>query len=369
MKKWWKALFLVSALLFVFAGCANEDDNGGGNTDETGDSGPEKTEETMTAEFVFDSALGVTSADITYGYEGKTDTKTDTKTVTVADNKASLKISDSYKNDSGWFEVKVAAKKTDGTAVEVALDSSTSSAGEGKDYINGSWVKFENGKTATFNYKAPSEESAVLTLTFKEFEIPGGSVTVHYGADSGEYTDATAEVAADGKSATATLLEKYANADGWFNGVTITVKDSAAAEVETTYAKYFKFNAGGMSLAVSRKEESGTDGWTKIVDASEMTFDGNLTEVVSAAKFAEIENITSLKVDVASFAGDGDWWATIDCGTGWSENKKELKTYWVADIGGYSITLTGDDLAAYKAGGLYLAGGAGQSATVTVSYQ
>ena len=69
-----------------------------------------------------------------------------------------------------------------------------------------------------------TEETMTLTLNFSGFKIPGGSVVVKYGADSGTYVDATGTVSDDGSSATATLSKKYANDWSWFNGVTITLK-------------------------------------------------------------------------------------------------------------------------------------------------
>ncbi|MCR5125971.1 MAG: arabinogalactan endo-1,4-beta-galactosidase [Treponema sp.] len=110
----------------------------------------------------------------------------------------------------------------------------------------------ESGASASQNETEETEETMTLTLNFSGFTIPGGSVVVKYGADSGTYVDATGTVSDDGSSATVTLSKKYANSSGWFNNITVTVKDSDENAIETEYTQYFEFSTSGKELTVSK---------------------------------------------------------------------------------------------------------------------
>ena len=100
-----------------------------------------------------------------------------------------------------------------------------------------------------------------------------------------------------------------------------------------------------MSLELKvESSEPGTTEWKTIVDARSVTFDGNLNELVSSEVLKALSGVSELKVSVANYASTSTnpWWATIDCGTAWSENKLELS--WDAEINGYSTTLSGEKL-------------------------
>ena len=175
------------------------------------------------------------------------------------------------------------------------------------------------------------------------------------------------EVQLPKKNSSIELEKKYANADAWFNNITITVKDKEGTEVAAKYTNYFKFSADGMSLELKvESSEPGTTEWKTIVDAKSVTFDGNLNAVVSSEVLKALSGVSEIKVSVADYKGGSSWWAIIDCGTTWSENKVALP--WNSEISGYSTTLNGENLANYIENGIYLAGGSGDSATVTVSY-
>lgn len=252
---------------------------------------------------------------------------------------------------------------SDGTEIATTLSP--------KDYVCFYATNSDYFTELSLTQKVESPEKGTLTLNFTGFTIPGDSVKVNYGADSGTYVDAEGTVSEDGTNATVELEKKYANADAWFNNITITVKDKEGTEVAAKYTNYFAFSADGMSLELKvESSEPGTTEWKTIVDAQSVTFDGNLNEVVPSEVLKALSGVSEIKVSVANYAGSG-WWATIDCGTAWSE--KSIKLSWDDEIKGYSTTLnsttlSGETLAAYIENGIYLAGGSGDTATVTVSY-
>ncbi len=223
---------------------------------------------------------------------------------------------------------------------------------------NADWFEYdEDGVTLTASDVV--SEKAILTLTFTGFEIPGGSVSVHYGADDGTYVDTTATVAEDGKSATVLLDKQYANNAGWFNKMVFTVTDESGNEVSNvTYTKYCEFQSSGMSLTLVVD----TDTYTTLFTSTSLS--GSLTEIVSVNTLSSL-SIKKLKVQFIASADSG--WATItSSASDWDANKIELKNFWDESIRGYSTVITdADAIASYKANGIYLAGADG---TVTVSY-
>lgn len=264
-------------------------------------------------------------------------------------------VSNLYVNKDGYVNVKfIAAYDAENKKIENLVLKSGD-----KEWINFAEKK-ESGVTFTYGY--PSEEKAVLTLTFNGFTVPGGSVTVNYGADSGTYVDALCTVSEDGSSATVSLEKKYANASGWFNGVTVTVKDKDGKALETSYTNWFEYNAEGISLEVSAKD---TSEWKEILAETSYSFDGNLKEIVSASSFTDL-TVTKLKVEVYEVSGSGEWWFTV--ATDSSSWANQQKVEWVSGSC-YSTIVEGDKLAVYKEKGILLAGASGLSAKVKVTYQ
>ena len=267
-------------------------------------------------------------------------------------------VSNLYVNGDGYVNVKfIAAYDVNGNKIENLVLKSGDKE----------WFNFDEKKSAggvTFTYGYPSEEKAVLTLTFNGFTVPGGSVTVNYGADSGTYVDALCTVSEDGSSATVSLEKKYANASGWFNSVTVTVKDKDSNAVETSYTNWFEYNAEGISLEVSAKD---TSEWKEILAETSYSFDGNLKEIVSASSFTDL-TVTKLKVEVYEVSGStsGEWWFTV--ATDSSSWANQQKVEWVSGSC-YSTIVEGDKLAVYKEKGILLAGASGLSAKVKVTYQ
>lgn len=265
-------------------------------------------------------------------------------------------VSNLYVNNTGYVNVKFIAAYD---AEDKKIENLVLKSGDEE------WINFAEKKESgvTFTYGYPSEEKAVLTLKFTGFTVPGGSVTVNYGADSGTYVDAECTVSEDGSSATVSLEKKYANASGWFNSVTVTVKDKDSNAVETSYTNYFEYNAEGISLEVSAKD---TSEWKEILAETSYSFDGNLKEIVSASSFTDL-TVTKLKVEVYEVSGSGEWWFTIATDSSWN-NQQKLE--WDSNLtSGYSTTLEGETLAVYKEKGILLAGASGLSGKVKVTYQ
>lgn len=263
-------------------------------------------------------------------------------------------------NSSGYFDkFVVTVMAVDKTEIATTLSP--------KDYVCFYATNSDYFTELSLTQKVESTEKGTLTLNFTGFTIPGGSVKVNYGADSGTYVDAEGTVSEDGTSATVELEKKYANTSAWFNNITITVKDKEGTEVAVKYTNYFEFSTDGMSLELKvESSEPGATEWKTIVNAQTVTFDGNLNELVSSEVLKALSGVSEIKVSVADYKGGSSWWATIDCGTAWSEIKVALP--WDGEVSGYSTTLNGETLAAYIENGIYLAGGNGDTATVTVSY-
>lgn len=318
-----------------------------------------ETEEKLKATFNFEE--GISPASFEYIIQDRNDESNKYRMYSsikkyITDTADDL-VSNLYVNADGYVNVKfIAAYDENDKKIENLVLKSGDSE----------WFNFDEKKSAgvSFTYGYPSEEKADLTLTFKGFTVPGGSVTVNYGADSGTYVDALCTVSEDGSSATVSLEKKYANASGWFNGVTVTVKNKDGNAVETSYINWFEYNAEGISLDVSAKD---TSEWKEILAETSYSFDGNLKEIVSASSFTDL-TVTKLKVEVYKVSGSGDWWFTIATDSSSWDNQKKLE--WDSNLtSGYSTTLEDETLAVYKEKGILLAGASGLSGKVKVTYQ
>ncbi len=257
--------------------------------------------------------------------------------------------------------------------------------GERRDYQYGlfSWEGTAYSAIDAFNYapadgypsesgsdddESESEETTMtLTLKFSGFTIPGGSVNVNYGADSGTYEDATGTVNSEGTSATVTLEKTYANSDNWFNNVTVTVKDSSNTEVNVTYTHYFEFDANGCELTLaasvaaddeSESEDSNTSG---VLYSDSFSGTGSFINVVNSDSMPT--SITELYVALENMSGD-DWWLQINYdGMSWDI----AKATWDNDCSGYSITITDTDMISnFISNGIYAVTGSGISGNLKI---
>lgn len=269
-------------------------------------------------------------------------------------------VSNLYVNESGYVNVKFIAAYD---ANDKKIENLVLKSGDKE------WFNFDEKKSAgvTFTYGYPSEEKAVLTLTFKGFTVPGGSVKINYGAKTGTYVDADCTVSEDGSKATVSLEKKYADSDGWFNGVTVTVKNKEGNALETTYTTYFKYNAEGISLDVSAKD---TSQWKEILPESSFTFTGSGQELVTASSLADL-SITKIKFEVYEYTANdsASWWVNIlSPADDWTN---QIKLSWDESLtNGYSTIVEDTNvLEKYKTNGIFIAGGNGHSAKVKVTYQ
>lgn len=321
-----------------------------------------ETEEKLKASFVFEE--GINPAYFDYVIQDSDDENNKYRMTSVVkkyiEGGEDDFVSNLYVNKDGYVNVKfIAAYDAGGKKIENLVLKSGDKE----------WFSFAEKKESgvTFTYGYPSEEKAVLTLNFTGFTVPGGSVTVNYGAEGGTYVDAECTVSEDGSCATVSLEKKYANSSSsssWFNGVTVTVKDKDGNAVETSYKNYFEYKAEGISLDVSAKD---TSEWKDILAETSYSFDGNLKEIVSASSFTDL-TVTKLKVEIYEVSGStsDEWWFTI--ATDSSSWANQQKVEWVSGSY-YSTIVEGDKLAAYKEKGIFLAGASGLSAKVKVTYQ
>lgn len=206
----------------------------------------------------------------------------------------------------------------------------------------------------------PSATTGTLTLKFEGFTISGGSINVNYGAKNGTYTDATGMVAQDGKSATVTVEKKYADADGWFNNITITVKDSSGTEVKPSYDNWFEFKEDGTELTL--KVVTGT--FTEITKDKSVTLSEGwetYTEAISANDLNSASGATAIKIEVGGITSEKV--CVYASAT--------VNTNWLADITKDSGSCTiseADKISNILSNGIHLCSGSAEKVTVTVSY-
>ncbi len=108
-----------------------------------------------------------------------------------------------------------------------------------------------------------------------------------------------------------------------------------------------------------------------IVENQSITFTENLSELISAAEFTEIENISALTIITKNYtaAGSNDWWISIASDESWTNTiSLKEKGEWSDTNNGWKYTLSGETLTAYLASGLFIAGPDGDSSTVSVYY-
>lgn len=107
-----------------------------------------------------------------------------------------------------------------------------------------------------------------------------------------------------------------------------------------------------------------------IVENQSITFTGNLSELISAAEFTEIENISALTIITKNYtaAGSNDWWISIASDESWTNSISLKDGDWSDTNNGWTYTLSVETLTAYLASGLFIAGPEGDSSTVSAYY-
>ncbi len=274
-------------------------------------------------------------------------------TATISGYKATVECDKTYAKPGDWVgfdHTKIKLLDASGNAIACRW--------------NADWFEYdEDGVTLTASDVV--SEKATLTLRFTGFEIPGGSVSVHYGADDGTYVDATATVAEDGKSATVLLDKQYTNNSGWFNGMVFTVKDDGRNEISgVTYTNYCEYNKDGMSLELIVDSAD-------YIDLDPVTFENKeKNSWIDAKAICDITaTISQLKITVSNVTGYtwmcyGSCWVDSDNPGGWIGN--------LTDEGNGTFTATITDsthIAKLQSAGIIVYGGENTgSGTVTVSY-
>lgn len=99
----------------------------------------------------------------------------------------------------------------------------------------------------------------------------------------------------------------------------------------------------------------------------DVTFSGNFDKIVDASEFDGL-SIKTLTVEVAKYDGTS-WWANVNYANDW-DTDFDLKQNgtWSDSIGGWYHTFTDiTEITNYVTNGIFLAGGNGDTATVTIS--
>lgn len=96
----------------------------------------------------------------------------------------------------------------------------------------------------------------------------------------------------------------------------------------------------------------------------DVTFSGIFDKIVDASEFDGL-SIATIKIEVTEFKYSGSWWANVCYENSWDT---DVSLTWDSTINGYSIEISGDEnIAQYVTKGIFVAGEAGGSATVTIS--
>lgn len=313
----------------------------------------------VTLNLKFDDALASEIATLSVKYSTSAGSKEAEATI-AEDKKTATVLLDSsiYQSDWKGFNLVLTAKDDSDAKIDLEYQG---------------WINYE-GTVAELTVAKYVEKTVAIAFTFEGFEIPGGSLFVKYGHNQDNedesddnYTDVEATVAEDGKSAVAQFSTNYAKGE-YFNGITVTAKDAEDNEIEgINLSQNWLQYTTTTSITLTKPSEEELAKWT-VLKSSDETFAGkdSFANYVDATEFADL-TITELKVEVANYAGS-EWWASINCAEIWSD-ETGLALPWDENIKGYSTTITDAALIeSYIDGGVYIAGGNGGTAKVTVSY-
>ena len=214
-----------------------------------------------------------------------------------------------------------------------------------------------------------TKETMQATFVFKDFTAE--KLTVKYGGD-GVTTTVDATVAADKKSATLSLDGSYKKSSGWMDIVSLqayaAASDTEALNIEFDSASnnqtgaWFEFANGGTITITYKKVVTGTQ-----IHSDAYTADGGISQLVAADKLSNL-SIKSLIIEATDCNWSntsGDWWLSAYTDSSWSGEQKvnwQTNTYYKAEITDSSF------ISAIKTNGLYIAGLAGMTCTLKVSY-
>ena len=360
MKKFGKILSAVLgiALVLSFAGCSSDDDNNSGGFSAPSGGVPQVAEGTMNLSFTFAEALNAKSIEVLY-YKGDGDSSTGkTETAEIANNKASVTLSNAYVNTSGWFNAKITVKTADDTNISNNIKLTSSNTDFGGD-CDKAWFKYEEKGTLAVTCSAkPAATAETMTLAFTFAEaLNAKSIEVLYykgDGDSSTGKTETAEIA--NNKASVTLSNAYVNTSGWFNAK-ITVKDASAdisenvkLSVSTEDATAYQFGGdcakswftftkdGTLTVNVAKKEDSTPASGTTLF--SENVTGDAVKELLSATALDSYTNGT-ITVSGDWVSGDakpgifvnGDWKIGL-----WNDSANaNTQSFSVADLKGKTL--------------------------------
>lgn len=359
MKKLLGTLSAIAALMtaIAFVGCkqpSNEED------------------ETMTIQLVFDD-FTADKVVVQYGDENNPDeTNSGDVEATVASDKksATFAAKKSFTNDWNYSQIISVKFYLNNTEISAVLADS-----------GGAYWEFEEGGNKVITYKKKQDESMTLRLVFEDFVA--SSVKITYGHDNDE-TTTDGEVSSDGKTATASLSNKYMNATNWMEVKKIIVKDKAGEDVDaecTESNRWFEFKADGTQEFTYKLADNSPESLPYEADYDGT---GSLKKILTAATFADkdISKLTVVFSEITLPEGtDSDkGWITLSCDGTWGNNSKwelEAKPFSAEDKT-YTCNIPGDEeqedntyatnfIKAVKENGLYIAGTDGFTCKIKVS--
>lgn len=216
--------------------------------------------------------------------------------------------------------------------------------------------------------KTPTE-AEYMPVTINLENIDGvETVEVTYGYVGIDYVAAEVTLNEDKTQATTSLSSDHKNGDGWLE-IKVVLKD-ADGNVITGYQSekyengWFEFKTSGIEFKLYNVIIEGEQ--ITLVEDTLVEFTGEPTEFISTDSLAKL-NIATMTFTVTYTRGTGNWnWVNFVTDSEWSNKTVALNSETETEG---SITINDANIiAAYKENGILIAGGNGDSATVTVSY-
>lgn len=223
------------------------------------------------------------------------------------------------------------------------------------------------------------ENSAEMTVkfTFEDFTVDTFKVTAYNGknVDDGSET-VNATVAEDGKSASCTVTNTYANDSGWLTLQVEAVKDESTLSIEFSSSSnsetgaWFEFAEDG-EITISYKLHQTTEGLTQISsDTITITTEGTYQLAVN---YDDIKDYSTVYITLAAITVWGNGSYNLPC-LGTDTSTWKVSTAWVesdaftdsnvsSTTGGYFATISPADYT----DGVYITGNAGLAGTLFVS--
>lgn len=301
---------------------------------------------------------------LTVHYGNKENSEFEDVTATISeDGKSAIaKFKKELANDWFWYnEITFSATVGEET---IALRPTSDST---NNFCYTDTAKWPNGVILTIE-KTPTE-AEYMPVTINLENIEGvETVEVTYGYDGIDYVAAEVTLNEDKTQATTSLSSNYKNGSGWLE-IKVVLKDADGNEITGYQSEkygngWFEFKTSGIEFKLYNAIIEGEQ--IPLVEDTLVQFSGNPTEFISKDSLAEL-NIATMTFTVTYTRGTGSWnWVNFVTDSLYSNKTVALDS--ATEIEG-SITITDANIiTAYKENGILIAGGNGDSATVTVSY-